>query len=185
MNKTLKRAIVLILAILLFIPCFVNAQNITQEENPALIIKGTLISKKGIPQKNQTMRAYITTDKTTVDTHRGEQKKPGLGKKIIGTGTLSMKIEGMTGGGAYKMIDGKIINPQAKTDANGIFQFNVSEKFIDGEEDLIIAVAYQDYSASYTTKYYSLVDNEGNPLFVKIVDDVKIIDLGKVRSLIR
>lgn len=183
MNHLTTRIFISALIIPLLIPCSGNAQEKEQENNPTFIIKGILVDNTGNPLKEKEMTVFIGSSETTVDTHADEPKKPGIGKQITGTGTLVMNIEGVTGGGAYKLMDGGIINPQTKTDEDGFFQFNVSSEFIEGVSTLIITVDLQDYSASYVTKSYPLVDDEGNPLILNIGEEPKMIDLGEVEHL--
>jgi|AntAceMinimDraft_15_1070371.scaffolds.fasta_scaffold15281_2 hypothetical protein len=159
-----------------------NFQESVKSDEPSLIIKGILIDNEGKPLGRKLMTIYIANKKTTIDTHKDEPKKAGLGKQIKGTGTLAMSIEGVKDGGALKLIDGAVSNPQAKTNENGNFQLNASAKFVDGESELIITVELTDNS-SIVSKSYPLMDEEGNPLILKINKDSKVIELGKVRML--
>lgn len=147
-----------------------------------LIINGILVDNEGKPLKGESMQVYIANKETTVDTYEDEPKKAGIGKQIKGTGTMAMNIKGVEGGGALKLIDGKIVNPYAKTDEDGNFKFNVSANFVEGESEWLIAVDYNNFS-TYVTESYPIVDKEGNPLILKIDKVTKVKDLGKVRTL--
>ena len=146
----------------------------------SLIIKGILVDKKGNPLKNKTMVVLIPNKKTTVDLHKNKPKKAGLGKQIKGTGTLAINIEGVVGGGAYKLIDGAITNPNSKTDNKGNFIFKASSDFIRGENELLVTVNYNNISVTVS---YPLVNKQGNPMILKINYGSNIINLGKVKTL--
>lgn len=146
-----------------------------------LVIHGTLIDKEGKPLNGKSMQIYIANAETTVDTHVEDSQKSGIVRQIEGTGTLAMSLEGVEAGGALKLIDGKIVNPSAKTDEDGHFNFNLSASFLEGESELLIGVNY--HGSNFITESYSLVDEEGNPLILKIDKPTKIKYLGEVRSL--
>ncbi len=149
----------------------------------SVLIKGFLVNTEGNPLKGKSMKVYISNSKTTVDTYKDEPKKDGLGKQILGTGKLALNIEGVEGGGALKLIDGAVVNPNAMTDNKGNFIFNASAKFIEDASEFIIAVDFiNDYSTMVTVSY-PLVDEEGNPVILKIDENIKVINLGKVRTL--
>lgn len=146
------------------------------------IIKGVLVDSEGNVLKGKSMTVYLANEETTVDTHQDEEQKPGIGKQIKGPGTLVMSVKGVEGGGALKLVDeGGIINPGAKTDDDGNFEFSLSGIFVEGESELLITVEYQ--SSNFITESYPIVDKEGNPLILKI-DSLNIVnDLGEVRTL--
>lgn len=158
-------------------------QETVKSDEDSLIIKGTLVDNEGKPLEGKSMKVYISNSKTTVDTHKNEQKKAGLGKQIQGTGTLVLSIEGVEGGGALKLIDGAAANPNAKTDAEGNFIFNASAKFIKDASEFIIAVDYINDFSTMITVSYPLVDEEGNPMILKIDKNTKVINMGEVRTL--
>jgi len=148
----------------------------------SLIIKGILVDNDERPMRNQSMILYIANSETTLDTQKVDSKKPGLGEQIKGTETITLKIEGVKGGGSIKLIDGKVANPRAITDENGNFQFNASPSFIENESEFLIAVDYTDYKG---TQSYPLIDGEGNILILKKNQNEKIFNLGKIKILIK
>lgn len=153
-----------------------------KEDEVSLIISGILVDEAGSPLKGKSVQVYIAKSETTVDTHKDEPKKAGIGKQIKGTGTLNMSIEGVEGGGALKMIDGKIINPKGETDETGFFELHLSTNFILGESELLITVDYRNFS-TYVTKSYPIVNKEGNPIFIKIDEVSTAVNLGLVRTI--
>ncbi len=152
-------------------------------ESDTLIIEGVLVSHDGKPLKGKAMKVYIPNSKTTVETYSSEPKKSGIGKQIQGTGMLAVNVEGVKGGGALKLIDGAVSNPGANTDENGHFIFVASAGFIEGESEFIVTVDYIKDISSMITLSYPLVDEEGNPLILKIDGDTKVLNLGKVKTL--
>ena len=155
-------------------------QELTKSEKPAIIIKGILVDKEGNPLAKKEMLLYLANRPTTLDTKDDEPKKSGLGKQIEGSGTLALRVEGVESGGSLKLIDGRTVNPYAETDENGYFKFDLSAKFIEGENEVLITVDYNDYNG---TKSYPIVDAKGNPIFLKISKDKKVIELGKVMMM--
>lgn len=144
------------------------------------IINGILVDNEEKPLKGKSMTVYIANKETTVNTHKDEEQKAGIGKQIKGTGTLAMMVKGVEKGGALKLIDGGIVNPRAKTDEDGNFKFNLNANFVAGESELLIAV---DYYSDFIAEGYPLVDKEGNPLILIIDKLTRVKDLGKVRTL--
>ncbi|MBN2261188.1 MAG: hypothetical protein JW702_11620 [Clostridiales bacterium] len=158
----------------------VNNQTTLIAQNDSLIIKGILVDNDERPMRKESMTLYISNSETTLDTQKVVPKKSGLGEQIKGTGTLTLKIEGVKDGGAIKLIDGRVANPRAITDEKGNFQFNASPSFIDNESEFIIAVDFTDYRGTLS---YPLIDEEGNVLILKKNHDRKIINLGKIKIL--
>jgi hypothetical protein len=145
----------------------------------ALVIKGLLVDEKDRPLPRERMLLYLGNRKTTLDTKLGKSQRM---KKIEGTGTLQLDIEGIEGGGAYKVVDGKPINPSATTDDAGRFRIEVSPEFIEGEEELIIA-RQRPGKASFETESLPILDENGRPLRLKVETKTRVLDLGRVTTL--
>lgn len=151
-------------------------------KNIALIITGILVDHKDKPLANQQMYLYLGKKTTTIEVNKNGSKKTGALTKIEGTGTINMKIIGIEEGGAIKLINGSVANPSSKTDEKGRFRFEVSAEFIEGEEELIITRNWNNPS-KLITESLPMIDNEGNPVMLKIDKTKKILDLGKIRTL--
>jgi hypothetical protein len=145
----------------------------------AQIITGVLVDENDKPMANQSMLIYSGKTETTLNTKLGESETV---KKIEGTGTINFDIEGIEGGGSYKLVDGKTVNPSTKTDEAGRFRFEVSAEFIEGEEDLII-VRQQAGTSSFETESLPMIDQNGNPVKLKVDKQAKVLDLGRIRTL--
>ena len=157
-----------------------DASNETTDST-ALIITGILVDDKGKPLANKEVSLFLANRETTVKTTPDSLRKPGLGARIEGAGTLRMAIVGIEGGGAYKLIEGGIVNPSSKTDGDGKFRFEVSDELIAGEEGLIITTKRpRNPTGGGFIDHVSLIDEEGVPIILKIDEIVGTLDLGEV-----
>jgi len=144
----------------------------------ALIITGILVDENSKPMADESMYIYSGQNETTLDT------KPDAGelKVIEGTGIINFPIEGIEEGGSIKLVDGKIVNPSAKTDNAGRFKFEVNKEFIDGETEIII-IWHKKGKTPSDTKSLPLIDENGKPVKTSIEGIGKVLDLGKIKTL--
>jgi len=156
-----------------------TATPVNMDEKFAQIITGVLVDENDKPMPSQSMLIYSGKTETTVDTKLRESETV---RKIEGTGTINFAIEGIEGGGSYKLIDGKPVNPSTKTDEAGKFRFEISAEFLEGEEDLIIT-RQQAGASSFETDHLPMIDQNGNPVKLKVDRQTKILDLGRIRTL--
>jgi len=144
----------------------------------ALIITGILVDENSKPMADESMYIYSGQNETTLDT------KPDAGelKVIEGTGIINFPIEGIEEGGSIKLVDGKTVNPSAKTDNAGRFKFEVNKEFIDGETEIII-IWHKKGKTPSDTKSLPLIDENGKPVKTSIEGIGKVLDLGKIKTL--
>lgn len=154
----------------------------SDNDQSTLFISGILVDKNSDPMPNQNMTIYLNTRKPSVGNERDGSEKPGIGKKIEGTGTMNMSVVGVDGGGAYKLIDGRVVNPSAKTDKEGRFTFEATEEFIAGEIEFLVTRNQQN-SKTFVTESYPMIDENGEPIKLKFDSTSMIMELGKIRTL--
>ena len=145
----------------------------------ALIITGILVDENGKPMVDESLYIYSGQNETTLNTKPDDGE---LIKIVEGTGTISFPIEGIEEGGSIKLVDGKTVNPSAKTDSVGRFKFEVTEEFIGGETAIIITWQKMGNSPS-DTKSLPLIDENGKPVKTSTEGIGKVLDLGKIKTL--
>jgi hypothetical protein len=151
-------------------------------KNAALVITGTLVDREGNPLAGQGMHIYLGHRTTTVEMDKSGAEKRGSLTRIEGTGTLIMRIVGIEEGGALKLINGAVVNPSGKTDAQGRFKFELPPEFIEGEEALIITRDRTNFSTG-VTESLPMIDSQGKPAILKIDTKKKKLDLGEIQTL--
>ena len=147
----------------------------------ALIITGILVGTNEAPIADERLEIFFTNSETTIKTTPDSLKKPGLGPRIEGSGTLAgVAIVGTEVDGAYKLIDGVIVNPGTQTDGEGRFTVEVAQKVLAGETGLILTVSRFKRGHLPYTENVTLVDEEGTPILVKLDRAADTVNLGKV-----
>ena len=141
----------------------------------ALIITGILVDENGKPMADESLYIYSGQNETTLNTKPDDGE---LIKVVEGTGSINFPIEGIEEGGSIKLVDGKAVNPSAKTDNVGRFKFEVTDEFIDGETEIIIT-----WQKTVDTNSLPLIDENGKPVKTSIEGIGKFLDLGKIKTL--